>query len=29
VSGDNGSGSDYGTYPRTRTYSAGLDVIFK
>jgi len=28
-SGDNSSGGDYGTYPRTRTYSAGLDVILK
>jgi len=29
LSGDSGSGQDYGTYPRTRTFSAGLNVILK
>ncbi|MFI5159279.1 MAG: SusC/RagA family TonB-linked outer membrane protein, partial [Sphingobacteriales bacterium] len=29
ASGDNSSGGDYGIYPRTRTISAGLSVIFK
>jgi TonB-linked SusC/RagA family outer membrane protein len=27
--GDTGSGADYGVFPRTRTFSAGLNVIFK
>ncbi|GAB2698444.1 TonB-dependent receptor [Mucilaginibacter koreensis] len=27
--GSNLSGGDYGTYPRTRTFSVGLNVIFK
>ena len=29
ASGDNSSGQDGGTYPRTRTFSAGLNVILK
>jgi iron complex outermembrane receptor protein len=29
VSGDSSSGGDYGTYPRTRTFSLGLNVILK
>ncbi|MDP9081865.1 MAG: SusC/RagA family TonB-linked outer membrane protein [Bacteroidota bacterium] len=29
VSGDGGSGQDYGVYPRTRTFSAGLNVVLK
>jgi iron complex outermembrane receptor protein len=29
VSGIGSSGSDYGIYPRTRTFAAGLSVIFK
>ena len=29
VNGGTGSGSDYGIYPRTRTFSAGLNVILK
>ena len=29
VSGDSGSGQDYGTYPRTRTFSLGLNVTLK
>jgi len=29
ASGDSGSGSDYGIYPPTRTFSAGLNVILK
>ncbi|WP_461451742.1 SusC/RagA family TonB-linked outer membrane protein [Mucilaginibacter sp.] len=29
VSGNNSSGADYGIYPRTRTISAGLNVILK
>jgi TonB-linked SusC/RagA family outer membrane protein len=29
ISGDGSMGQDYGTYPRTRTFSAGLDVVLK
>jgi hypothetical protein len=29
VSGDPSSGGDYGIYPRTRTFSAGLNVVLK
>jgi TonB-linked SusC/RagA family outer membrane protein len=29
VGGGNSSGGDYGNYPRTRTFSIGLNVIFK
>jgi TonB-linked SusC/RagA family outer membrane protein len=29
VSGGNGSGADGGIYPRTRTFSLGLNVVFK
>jgi len=29
VSGGNGSGGDYGIYPRTRTFSIGLNVVLK
>jgi len=29
VSGDSSIGQDYGTYPRTRTFSAGLNVVLK
>jgi len=29
VSGGNGSGGDYGIYPRTRTFSFGLNVVLK
>ncbi len=29
VNGGNGSGGDYGIYPRTRTFSVGLNIILK
>jgi TonB-dependent starch-binding outer membrane protein SusC len=29
VSGDSSSGGDYGIYPRTRTISAGLNIVLK
>ena len=29
VSGGSSSGQDYGTYPRTRTFSAGLNIVLK
>jgi TonB-linked SusC/RagA family outer membrane protein len=29
ASGDNATGTDYGVYPRTRTFSIGLNVILK